>query len=222
MRRGTELSEIVIDVELMRRLTAQKDRNMYIHPNPVARAIFWSRLRELYRMLLKHGKGTEIVADVGGGSGAFLPGLSALFKAVEVLDLDCSDAGAIKTHFDLTNVTIRECDIFAMSESQKYDVFVFADVLEHFYELSRPLNWIQDHAKSAGALVAVSLPTENALYELGRKVLRKQKPLDHYHGSAEVIHYMVRSGFNILESTYVPRFGIGVPLFQIALLTVSG
>lgn len=192
---------------------------MYVHRNPLARWIFWSRLHCLYDLIKRHSTSRSVAADVGGGSGAFLLGLTSLFDSVDVLDFDCSDAEKIKTKYDLSTATLIEGDIEHIPTNNTYGTFVFADVLEHFSDLNVPIRWIKHHATKQGkTLLAVSLPTENWVYKLGRIILRKSKPVDHYHCSADVLDFFAKAGFIIIERNYCPTVIFDIPLFEIAIL----
>ena len=93
------------------------------------------------------------------------------------------------------------------------DIVIATDVLEHFRDLSTPIEFINKHLVKDGLLI-VTLPTENILYELGRVVINKKKPEDHYHKSSAVIDFLQENGYSITHSSYVPKYFIHIPLFS--------
>ena len=193
------------------------ERNMYAHPNPVVRAIFWQRLEVGMELLARQAGPEASVLDFGGGSGAFLPALSSRFSQVAVLDRDLEDARRVAAHYGLGNVAIHEQDVTQSQHQQTYDVIAAMDVLEHFADPAVPHRFLSACLKPGGLLL-VSLPTENAWYRLGRLIVRKQKPADHYHAAHTLIEYSLAAGYALLQHRFVPRLGpVALPLFSIAL-----
>lgn len=206
--------------DLARLTDAQHERNMYAHPNPVARDIFWQRLEVGYRLLSDVPAASKVL-DFGGGSGAFLPALAQRFADVSVVDLDLDDARRVATHYQLKNVRLFEQDITSWDGTEIYDLVVTMDVLEHFADKSVPRRFLDNRLKPNGLLL-VSLPTENWLYRLGRAVLRKTKPADHYHPAHELVRFYREAGYTLLAHRYVPRLGpFALPLFYIGLFRKS-
>lgn len=207
-----------IDLETLKEITnLEQERNIYIHPNPIARDIFWQRLEILTNMIKKEVVSYESVLDFGGGSGVFSYVLSEMFRKVDIVDLDTKDAVNIKQRFSLDNVSIYQEDISNFQIRDRYPIIVATDVLEHFKDLSIAERFI-NRAISADGYLAVTLPTENWIYELGRKIVRKQKPIDHYHSSKEVISYLESKGYEIVKRKFSPRYLFSIPLFEAVLL----
>ena len=195
-----------------------QERNIYVHPNPLARDIFWQRLEILAAGLKKHVAGNEKAIDLGGGSGAFLRGLCALFAQVEVIDLDPQDAVRLANHHGIENCRIHLGDISAWRPDAPVDVVVATDVLEHFAILDVPIQIIKSYLKPGG-LLAISVPTENWLYRLGRIIVKKTRPADHFHAGEDILRRLVRDGFQIVWKSHAPRYaGVGIPLFRLAIL----
>jgi 2-polyprenyl-3-methyl-5-hydroxy-6-metoxy-1,4-benzoquinol methylase len=154
---------------------------------------------------------------MGGGSGAFLPSLRGLFDDVTVMDLDLGDARRIARYYALDGVRFEECDIATFDQPETFDVVVATDVLEHFLDASVPHQFLDRHLRPGGLLL-LTLPTENRLYEMGRLVLGKTKPADHYHAAASLVRHYVENGYELMEKQMVPRFlGLSVPLFFVGL-----
>jgi predicted TPR repeat methyltransferase len=210
-----------IPTQTLREITdTTKERNIYVHPNPLARHIFWQRLERLFQQIKTHLNADSKVIDLGGGSGVFIKALGNFFRKIEIIDLDTADAGRIVQHLGLKNVTIHTQDIRGFSSDRPYDAIIAADVLEHFSDLDIPLQFILKNLKKDGHLF-LSLPTENWIYELGRKIVRKQKPADHYHSAAQVISFLEKNGFTRVQTSWVPAFGLSIPLFFIGTLRLT-
>jgi len=207
--------------DLVRLTDAQHERNMYAHPNPVARGIFWQRLEVGYHLLGDVPAGSKVL-DFGGGSGAFLPTLAQRFADISVVDRDLNDARRVAAHYQMKNVRLFEQDITSWDSAEMYDLVVTMDVLEHFADKSVPRRFLDSRLKPNGLLL-VSLPTENWLYLLGRAVLGKTKPADHYHPAHELVRYYRDAGYTPLVHRYAPRLGpFALPLFYIGLFRKSG
>lgn len=213
---------VEIDLEVLKESTIEKERNIYIHPFFLARSIFWSRLKTAMLLINKLVHDDCRILDFGGGSGAFAKGLCNKFSKVDIIDLDASDAKCIKQHLKLDNLQIIEDDINNYKNENKYDVIVATDVLEHFPVTSVPVEFIKKNIETNGLLV-VSLPTENYIYRLGRIVVNKKKPADHYFDSKTILQHLENNNFEILEKRFAPNFFLAkIPLFDIAVLRYKG
>jgi 2-polyprenyl-3-methyl-5-hydroxy-6-metoxy-1,4-benzoquinol methylase len=217
-----KLSEFRIERELLLELTnAGLERNIYVHPNRLARDIFWQRIGEIRRLVSKYAEPTYRLLDVGGGTGVLARTVSPLVSQVTVLDVDAADARSIVHHFDLDNVTIVECDLQQYRPPALFDVVTAADVLEHFSDLTLPIDFIHRVCRPEGLLV-ISVPTENWLYRVGRLVVRKKKPVDHFHRAADIVQALSRSGLAQIERSSIPKIGLRLPLFEIAAFRKAG
>ncbi|EDZ62407.1 SAM-dependent methyltransferase [Sulfurimonas gotlandica GD1] len=211
--------EVRIDRDTLLELTdATKERNIYTHPLFLARDIFWQRLEYAFKYLKKYTKPTDKILDFGGGSGVFCKTLASYYDDVSIIDLDVDEAKNIISHYDINNVTLINEDINKYKMDGKYDVIIATDVLEHFYDLEAPINFFNKFLKKDGILL-VTLPTENWVYELGRKIVNKQKPEDHYHSSNHVINFLKKSNFKEIEKRFIPKYIVPIPLFEVAIFT---
>ena len=210
--------DVRISKEILVKITdILQERNIYVHPNLLARDIFWQRLERIGHFLKKYAKHEDKVLDFGGGSGAFSVALSRLFSSIDIIDLDCSDAMKIIDYFGITNVHLINGDIRHAKIEQTYDVIIAADVLEHFKDLNVPLAFFKKNMSKTG-LLFISVPTENWLYCLGRLIVNKKKPIDHYHSSRDVIDFLKRNGFQVIRRDFMPRYLATIPLFDICVL----
>lgn len=186
--------------------------DFYRSHNPVIRWIFWDRLRQIAKLMRKvNAKG--ICLDFGGGSGVFLPTLSAHYTRVKCIDLDAQLAKKITHRLALSNVDVHETDV-ADPDETKYNAIVAADVLEHFNDLSIPIEAIRRRLAKDGWLFT-SLPTETWLYAAIRWVIRKKKPADHFHSAYEVEAFLRTNGFVRVHHTSIPIHMLA-PLFLIS------
>lgn len=209
-------NRVRITSEVLRETTdASNERNIYLHPNWLARDIFWQRLERLFGMLARHTLPQDKVLDAGGGSGVFLKALCGYYYHVEVVDLDADDAERVQRRLDLANVTIHKANIQEYIAPHPLDVIVFADVLEHFEDLRIPLEFLRRNLAPRRGKLFISVPTENLLYKLGRVLVRKQKPADHFHSSQTIIRFLEGQGYKLLARQWSPRYGIPIPLFDL-------
>lgn len=211
-----------IDKDILFKITNKNnERNIYTHPLSLARDIFWQRLEYAFLFIKDYAKKDMKVLDFGGGSGVFSKSLSEYFNKLTIIDLDTSDAEEIKKYFNINNVDILNENINNYISDDKFDLIIATDVLEHFKDLNEPLKFFNKHLKNNGMLL-VTLPTENYLYEFGRLLINKKKPIDHYHKSKEVLDYLYNNGFIRIKKTYVPKYLIQIPLFEVVILKYIG
>ena len=213
---------VEIDTEVLKKLTSAKERNVYIHPLFLARSIFWSRLKTAMVLINEYIHSDSRVLDFGGGSGVFSKGLCSKFKKVDIIDLDTGDAKNIKEYFKLDTLRIIEDDINNFENENKYEVIIATDVLEHFPVTSVPVDFIKNNLEYNGILV-VSLPSENWIYKLGRIIVKKLKPADHYFDSKTILKHLEKEKFEMLEKRFAPNFIFAkIPLYDIAVLRYKG
>lgn len=153
----------------------------YLHPNYLARWLFWQRLSFCARFLSGLGEGSCL--DFGCGSGLMLPLLTRLFSRVYAVDPSLAavrgfmdmwqrSAGtplrAVRLSHDLSSAAIPH---------QSLKLILALDVLEHVEDLQKILADIALVLAPDGVLL-VSGPTENWLYRLGRRIAGFS---GHYH-----------------------------------------
>lgn len=157
----------------------------YTHPNPLVKWLFWKRIKTILGL----ASPSEKVLDFGAGSGILMPSLSKNFKEVYSLDLDTAPLRYMKEKNNFNNVKIIQGNKNNKLpfKDNFFDIIFAADVLEHFKESSEIQKEFKRVLKKGGYLV-VSGPTENKLYEIGRKFLYwRKKPSDHYTDVKEVM-----------------------------------
>jgi len=199
---------------------SSNERNIYTHPNPLARDIFWQRLELLLCGMKNHMPRPRRILDFGGGSGGFLKGLALSFPdaMIDVIDLEPGDAEKVRAHHQLTNVRIFSGNIETWHPEHQYDTVVATDVFEHFSDLNIPVAAL-NRFMTPGAHLCLSVPTENFLYLTGRIILRKTKPLDHYHAGETILQHLNFHRFATIWKAYAPQYSIfHLPLFRLAIL----
>ncbi|NOQ29783.1 MAG: methyltransferase domain-containing protein [Helicobacteraceae bacterium] len=186
---------------------------MYFHKNIGVRWLFWERLNQISKIIQKNDsmKKTKCI-DFGGGSGIFLPTLAKLFDEVILVDLEPSQAEIIIKEYNLTNCKIIKGNIFELT-FKNIDCIIAADVIEHFDNTLDILNQLKTFMNNDTSLIT-SLPTENWLYVLLRKIFKQEKPVDHYYGSEEIEKVFRANG---LKSTYNKNIPICKPFNLFAI-----
>lgn len=185
----------------------------YSHPNPLINWLFWQRLRTAMNYIERSAPFDQVL-DFGCGSGVMLPFLAQHSKHVIALDIDLLPLEKVKKHIPLPS-NVQTCDAKQVSLSglaqKSFDLISALDVLEHVDDLPRTLSELLQLLKPGGQLV-VSGPTENILYQLGRKVAGPEySGAYHERGIAEIKRELVRlARLEPIATLYWP-----VPLFEI-------
>lgn len=186
------------------------------------RRFFWMRLKLIYSLMRRAGGGGGCCLDFGGGGGVFLPTLSGYFKKVVCIDLENDEAHKVVAQYQLSNVQLVREDIASANLADApFDAIVAADVLEHFQDLSFPVNALRKWL-SQGGILYTSLPSENYIYVFLRKVFGITKPWDHYHTAGEVESYLAQHGFKQIRKTFVPFYWGILPLFHVSAWQLDG
>lgn len=196
-----------VDHQFLKIIAKDNDRtpSLYYSGNRFLRNFFWKRLVVVYSHLTQlFPQGGYSALDFGGGSGVMLPSLSSKFSKVICLDLETHDAVQVCNKYNLANVEVKMVDIRDIDYSQvKFQCIIAADVLEHFSSLEEPVEAIYSWLANDGYLFT-SLPTENWLYVLLRKIFNMEKPWDHYHTAKDVEKFLCEYGFYPVKRSYLP------------------
>jgi 2-polyprenyl-3-methyl-5-hydroxy-6-metoxy-1,4-benzoquinol methylase len=204
---GSFLESIATDSERIPRL--------YYCGNGFSSRVFWQRLRWIHRLAARHADRAGTVLDFGAGGGVFLPSLSRLFAKVVSIDLETAEAEKVVEHFGLRNVELVRADATRAELPQApFSAVIAADVLEHFRELGPPVAALRRWLADDGVLLT-SLPTENWVYVLLRRVYGIEKPADHYHTAREVEAFLAEHGFRRFRRWYVPFRVPLAPLYRV-------
>ncbi|HLA07264.1 MAG TPA: class I SAM-dependent methyltransferase [Anaerolineales bacterium] len=185
----------------------------YSHTNHLINWLFWQRLRTAMDHIARLAP-QEHILDFGCGSGVMLPFLAQHSNFVTALDIDLIPLERVKKHIPLAvNIKVidaRETPI-SMLEAKSFDIINALDVLEHVDDLPGTLSQLMRLLKPGGQLV-VSGPTENILYQIGRRLAGPEYSGEyHERGIAEIkreLNHMAR--IEHIATLYWP-----VPLFEV-------
>ena len=185
----------------------------YSHSNPLINWLFWQRLRIAMNYIEKNGP-YEQVLDFGCGSGVMLSFLAQHSRQVIAMDIDLVPLERVRKYIPLPgHVQVLDANQVPISElaSRSFDLINALDVLEHVDDLPRTLSELIRLLKPGGRLV-VSGPTENILYQIGRKLAGPEYSGDyHERGISEIKRELSRlANMRQIATLYWP-----VPLFEI-------
>jgi 2-polyprenyl-3-methyl-5-hydroxy-6-metoxy-1,4-benzoquinol methylase len=190
--------------------------DVYCSPVTLLREFFWLRLVLLLWLIDRHAGERDSCLDFGGGSGILAPSLVRMFRQVSLIDINTLNATALCDELAIANLTIHTEDATRFEfPDTGFDVIVAADVLEHFADLSAPVERIMRWLRPDGVLFT-SLPTENLMYRCCRVVFRQQKPPDHYHAAHQVEAFLTQAGFRKIAGLSHPLIVPLLPLFRIS------
>ena len=185
----------------------------YSHRNPLINWLFWQRLHTAMKYIESQAP-YEQVLDFGCGSGVMLSFLSQHSQHVTAMDIDLVPLERVKKYIPLKeNVLVLDANHAPVSQltPKTFDLINALDVLEHVDDLPRTLSELLNLLKPGGQLV-VSGPTENILYQIGRKLAGPEYSGDyHERGIEEIKHELSRlARVRQIATLYWP-----VPLFEI-------
>jgi 2-polyprenyl-3-methyl-5-hydroxy-6-metoxy-1,4-benzoquinol methylase len=191
----------------------------YSHTNPLINWLFWQRLRTAMEHIEKQAP-YEKVLDFGCGSGVMLSFLAQHSGHVTAVDIDLVPLERVKKYIPLEeNVLVLDANRVPISQltPKSFDLINALDVLEHVDDLPRTLSDLLHLLKPGGQLV-VSGPTENILYQMGRKLAGPEYSGDyHERGSGEIKRELTRlAQVRQIATLYWP-----VPLFEIFVAQVQ-
>ena len=182
----------------------------YLHRNPLLRWMAWRRLEVIATHIrgdaMQRGGAFDRILDFGCGSGVLLDELSRIATRVDGVDIVLDPARLLKNEWQLDKVTLMEPDAARdVTPPGSVDAIVAAEVLEHIDPLDDTLAFFR-RVLARDGLLYVSVPTENALYKLGRRIAGFD---DHYHESdAATIHRQIlQAGFRETRLSRIPAPG---------------
>ncbi|HCK66053.1 MAG TPA: hypothetical protein DHW49_07285 [Anaerolineae bacterium] len=184
----------------------------YSHKNPLINWLFWQRLRKVMEYV--ENNQYENILDFGCGSGVMLPFLSNISKQVVAMDVDLLPIQSVQKYIPLANnVEVKDATKITISNLSKnsFDLIIALDVLEHVDDLPKTLSELFSLLKPNGQLI-VSGPTENILYQIGRKIAGPEySGAYHERGIAEIkIEIRKIAKIHHIATLYQP-----IPLFEI-------
>lgn len=185
----------------------------YSHKNPLINWLFWQRLRKVIDYVQKQ-KPYENILDFGCGSGVMLPFLSSISQQVIAMDVDLLPIQSAQKYIPLAkNVEVKDATKTNISDLSKnsFDLVIALDVLEHVSDLPKTLSELFSLLKPNGQLI-VSGPSENILYQIGRKIAGSEYSGTYHERGIAEIKDEIRKSTNIhhIATLYQP-----IPLFEI-------
>ncbi|MCC6297845.1 MAG: class I SAM-dependent methyltransferase [Anaerolineales bacterium] len=185
----------------------------YSHPNPLINWLFWQRLRAAMNHIEKSAP-HENILDFGCGSGVMLPFLSQHSQRVTAIDVDLLPLEMVKQHIPLAaTVQVLDANQTPISNltPKSFDLINALDVLEHVDDLPQTLSQLMNLLKPNGQLV-VSGPTENILYQIGRKLAGPEySGAYHERGIAEIKQELKK----IARLEHIATLYHPIPLFEV-------
>lgn len=184
----------------------------YSHKNPLINWLFWQRLRKVMEYI--ENSHYENILDFGCGSGVMLPFLSSISKQVIAMDVDLLPIQSVQKYIPIANnVQIKDGTKINISDLSKnsFNLIVALDVLEHVQDLPKTLSEVFSLLKPNGQLI-VSGPTENILYQIGRKIAGPEySGTYHERGIAEIKDEIRK----IAKIQHIATLYQPIPLFEI-------
>lgn len=184
----------------------------YSHKNPLINWLFWQRLHKVITHI--ENNQYENILDFGCGSGVMLPFLSNISKQVIAIDVDLLPIQSVQKYIPISNnVQIKDATKINITDLPKdsFDLIIALDVLEHVQDLPKTLSELFTLLKPNGQLI-VSGPTENILYQIGRKIAGPEySGAYHERGIAEIKDEIKKiAHIHHIATLYQP-----IPLFEI-------
>jgi len=155
----------------------------YVHKNPLIDYLFWKRLKVVYDFIRQKYKGQIQILDFGCGTGV-MSYLLAKDHIIWANDIEFAPLRIIQKEIQFPEeVQFVEGDLTKIYDLPKFDVILALDVLEHMREreIEQYFHKFMSLLDSKGVLL-ISGPTENKLYEIGRKLAGKRFTGD-YHSN---------------------------------------
>lgn len=180
----------------------------YRHRNPIMRWMAWRRVEvvaERLERLYADGRKDRTLVDFGCGTGVlFEQALQGASRVIGVdLVLDSARMLVAEWNLDVELKTLEQAR--AQIEPASVDIVLAAEVLEHVQPLADAIDLFKSWLKKPGTLL-VSLPTENRLYRLGRRLAGFEGHYHHDH--AESIDRTIReAGFYRRARSHIPLPG---------------
>jgi 2-polyprenyl-3-methyl-5-hydroxy-6-metoxy-1,4-benzoquinol methylase len=166
----------------------------YSHPNLLISWLFWQRLHIAINHFEKYSP-YEKVLDFGCGSGVMLPFLAQQSQHVTAMDIDLDPLERVREHIPLAgHVHMVDANQIPLSQlkPKSFDLINALDVLEHVQDLPSTLSELLNLLKPGGQLL-VSGPTENAFYQIGRRLAGPEYSGEyHKRGTLEIKRQLSR------------------------------
>jgi 2-polyprenyl-3-methyl-5-hydroxy-6-metoxy-1,4-benzoquinol methylase len=165
----------------------------YRHPNPAMRWMAWRRVEVIAGYLddlAAKGEKARVLLDFGCGTGVLFEREAAVAERVVGIDLVLGPARQLADAWGIDVELMGPDEAAETIAPGSVDIILAAEVLEHVEPLEPTLDMFARWLKADGHLL-VSVPTENRLYRLGRRLAGFE---GHYHhDNAESIDRAIRN-----------------------------
>lgn len=185
--------------------TFDADEARYWTPSRLDNSLAYQAAVYQWASRLVQERGLNSVADFGCGVAAKLAKLHAALPAVEVWGLDQPNAVELcRRHYDFGNWFELDLDRPSELPSEKFDLVVSSDAIEHLDNPDRLLDAIRS-AVHESSLVLLSTPERIRL-----RGPDSRRPPNAYHvrewSKEEFAHYLESRNFEVLEHRLLPAF----------------
>lgn len=179
----------------------------YAHKNFLIDFIFWERLSIAVSKVQATKPNTKIL-DFGCGTGVLSYHLANLQHDIIAIDLDLTPKNVLSEYISYPNtINFINGDIFDQKFTQKFDMIIALDVLEHIpiQILPKYLNFFNEMLSENGKLI-ISGPTENILYKIGRFIAGQDFTGSYHETNIALIKQEVRKIFEVkkVKKLYFP------------------
>ena len=183
----------------------------YLHRNPAMRWMAWRRLEVVARFLRRFrdtapADADRSILDFGCGTGVMFDEACRWADRVYGVDIVLDPARLLVEAWGLDRVVLMSPEEARQAlKSGSIDVIIAAEVLEHIDPVDEIPRFFMDRLNAGGRLI-VSLPTENRLYRLGRRLAGFE---GHYHqdDAASIHRDIVDAGFVPVRREEIPGPG---------------
>jgi len=182
-----------------------------LHPSWHTEDSFWKANQLLKVFPQELVSGSIRVADLGCGTGGILSNFCKILEETETASVISADGFDISEYaLDNARRTFPEynfikADITRIELSQKYDIVLLIDVIEH---LDNP-ETILDIAKKCADFILLHIPLEDNWYvnfHLKRENIQKQAGHLHFFNRNSAFNLLSKTGLNIRKYAFTPGF----------------
>lgn len=140
----------------------------FFHSNPLIRWITRTRIKKALSLI--NLKEDIRLVDFGCGPGVLLLQIPVGMGDLFGVDIELWPAKMMISHYKREDIQLLDARVWIEAvPDQSLDYIVATEVLEHIEDTQSVITSFKEKLVSGGKLI-VSLPTENALYKLGRKI----------------------------------------------------
>lgn len=184
----------------------------YANNNILIDYLFWKRIDHALLYVKKYGKNTNVL-DFGCGTGVVSYILAKEGYNVTALDIDLEPFKRVqeKIHFP-KEIKFIEGDLMVQElHNKQFDIILALDVLEHIEDIDSYLSAFKKLMAPDGIII-ISGPSENKLYQIGRKIAGKRFTGDYHVTNILTIRNIFKIHFNILS---LKRLFFPIVLFEV-------